>query len=84
LEQRETLGYENLDGSGQSYTVKAARQPQYFGANINPTTYLTTSLSLFLTASVAVNAESDFTVTLTLPSPGQPCCCEYASGVDPV
>ncbi|OQD93665.1 hypothetical protein PENSOL_c031G11361 [Penicillium solitum] len=61
LEQRETLGYENLDGSGQSYTVKAARQPQYFGANINPI-----QVSGEGAVSVTVKSNSAFTSTLAV------------------
>ncbi|KAJ5415469.1 hypothetical protein N7465_004164 [Penicillium sp. CMV-2018d] len=61
LEQRETLGYENLDGSGQSYTVKAARQPQYFGANINPI-----QVSGEGSVSVTVKSNSAFTSTLAV------------------
>lgn len=61
LEQRETLGYENLDGSGQSYTVKAARQPQYFGANINPI-----QVSGEGSVSVTVKSNSVFTSTLAV------------------
>ncbi|CAP80341.1 hypothetical protein EN45_091150 [Penicillium chrysogenum] len=61
LEQRETLGYENLDGSGQSYTVKAARQPQYFGANINPI-----QVSGEGSVTVTVKSDSAFTATLAV------------------
>ncbi|BCS23099.1 uncharacterized protein APUU_31325S [Aspergillus puulaauensis] len=61
LEQRETLAYDNLDGSGESYTVKAARQPQYFGANINPI-----KASGGGSVSVTVKSDKAFTATLAV------------------
>ncbi|KAJ5187089.1 hypothetical protein N7449_010083 [Penicillium cf. viridicatum] len=59
VEQRETLSYENLDGSGQSYTAKAARQPKYFGANINP-------IQVSGEGSVSVTVKSNLAFTSTL------------------
>ncbi|OJJ00823.1 hypothetical protein ASPVEDRAFT_40331 [Aspergillus versicolor CBS 583.65] len=60
LEQRETLSYENLEGSGESYTVVSGRQPQYFGANINPITVSGGSVS------VTVQSDKAFTATLAV------------------
>jgi hypothetical protein len=60
LEQRETLSYENLEGSGESYTVVSSRQPQYFGANINPITVSGGSVS------VTVESDKAFTATLAV------------------
>lgn len=60
LEQRETLSYENLEGSGESYSVVSGRQPQYFGANINPITVSGGSVS------VTVESDKAFTATLAV------------------
>lgn len=61
---RSRLNYANLDGSGSSYKVKAARAPRYMGANIIPlkgsgkiTAKVTSSAGGF-TATLAVRASS--------------------------
>ncbi|MEY4509030.1 MAG: hypothetical protein RLZZ450_1152 [Pseudomonadota bacterium] len=60
---RSRLNYANLDGSGSSYKVKAARAPRYMGANIIPLkgsgkiTAKVTSSAPF-TATLAVRASS--------------------------
>ncbi|RDW87014.1 uncharacterized protein DSM5745_03656 [Aspergillus mulundensis] len=60
LQQRDTLTYGNLESSGSgSYKVKSARQPQYFGANINP-------LTLEGSGSVSVEVSSDAAFTATM------------------
>lgn len=64
LQQRGSIDYANLDSeSGNTWRVKSARQPRYFGANIIP---LTTESGA---ASVEVQVESaggDFTATLAI------------------
>lgn len=60
--QRRDLNYDNVQSSGDgSYTVKAARQPQYMGANILP---LTTSGAG--TVEVTVTSSGTFTATLAV------------------
>ncbi|KAL4922009.1 hypothetical protein BDW62DRAFT_217854 [Aspergillus aurantiobrunneus] len=62
LDQRSTLTYGNLESSGSaSYTVASGRQPQYFGANINPI-----QLSGSGSVSVTVQSDSAFTATLAI------------------
>ncbi|KAL3429157.1 hypothetical protein BDV09DRAFT_190363 [Aspergillus tetrazonus] len=62
LQQRESLTYDNLESSSDgTYTVKSDRQPQYFGANINPLT-----LSGSGSVSVTVSSEAAFTATLAI------------------
>ncbi|KAL4976249.1 hypothetical protein BDW66DRAFT_151196 [Aspergillus desertorum] len=64
LQQRESLAYNNLESSGDgTYTVKSARQPQYFGANINPLT-----LSGSGGVSVTVSSDAPFTATIAIRS----------------
>ncbi|KAL4782629.1 hypothetical protein BJX76DRAFT_369073 [Aspergillus varians] len=59
LEQRDTLSYGNLEGGEGSYTVKSARKPLYFGANINP-------ITISGEGGVAVNVTSGLAFTATL------------------
>ncbi|KAL5049130.1 hypothetical protein BDW71DRAFT_217755 [Aspergillus fruticulosus] len=64
LQQRDSLTYDNLESSGDgAYIVKSARQPQYFGANINPLT-----LSGSGSVSVAVSSDSAFMATIAIRS----------------
>ncbi|KAI9148225.1 hypothetical protein HJFPF1_12052 [Paramyrothecium foliicola] len=58
--QRRQLNYDNVDGSGSSYTVKAGRKPMYMGANIIP---LAASGG---TVSVQVTAQAAYTATLAV------------------
>ncbi|KAL4805380.1 hypothetical protein BDV18DRAFT_161035 [Aspergillus unguis] len=61
LQQRDTLTYDNLETSSSgSYSVKSARQPQYFGSNINPLTVDGESVS------VTVKSEGAFTATIAI------------------
>ncbi|KAH6697561.1 hypothetical protein F5X68DRAFT_197584 [Plectosphaerella plurivora] len=50
LAEQGRLNYDNVDGSGSTYTVKAARRPQYMGANIIPLTATAGTVSVQLTA----------------------------------
>ncbi|KAL4907817.1 hypothetical protein BDW74DRAFT_175600 [Aspergillus multicolor] len=64
LAQRETLTYGNLESSGSgSYKVKTARQPQYFGANINPLTVDGAG-----SVSVEVSSDAAFMATMAIRS----------------
>jgi hypothetical protein len=57
---RGNLNFANLDSTGnQTYRVKAARQPRYFGANINP-------LRGTGQVTVQVMSSSPFTATLAI------------------
>jgi len=58
------INFRNLDGSGSSYKVKAARRPRYMGANINP---LKTSGG---EVSVQVKSSGQFTATLSIKGRG--------------
>ncbi|KAI0017961.1 hypothetical protein F4780DRAFT_795493 [Xylariomycetidae sp. FL0641] len=62
---RGSLNYANLDsvGGGQ-YRVKAARRPQYLGANIVPLTAVAAAVE------VRVQASAPFTATLAVRAPG--------------
>lgn len=54
--QRGQLNYANVDGSGDSFTVKPARKPLYMGANIIPLKATGSSVSVKLTAQAAHTA----------------------------
>jgi hypothetical protein len=62
MEQREALNYANLDSISTSvYAVKAARQPQYMGANIIPLT-----ISVVGTVTAKITATANYTATLSV------------------
>ncbi|MFZ5891402.1 MAG: DUF6055 domain-containing protein [Myxococcota bacterium] len=64
--RRSNLNYANLDSAGnQTYSVKAARKPQYGGANIIPLTG-TGEVSVQVTNLGNGLSESNFTATLAI------------------
>jgi hypothetical protein len=61
------LNFANLDSVGnQTYRVKANRQPQYGGANINPLKMSGSDVSVKVTNSGNGLSESNFTATLSI------------------
>jgi uncharacterized protein DUF6055 len=56
LREQSGLNYDNVDASGSTYTVKAARRPQYMGANIIPLTATAGTVSVELTAAAPYTA----------------------------
>lgn len=56
LRDRARLNYDNVDASGTTYTVKAARRPQYMGANITPLTTTGGTVAVELTAGAGHRA----------------------------
>ena len=56
----------NLDGSGEMYTVKSARKPQYFGANITPLKLSGTDVSVMVKNLGNGQMDSNFTATLAI------------------
>jgi hypothetical protein len=56
----------NLDGSGDTYTVKSARKPQYFGANITPLAVSGGDVSVMVKNLGNGQMDSNFTATLSI------------------
>ena len=64
--QRSSINFSNLDSNGNGrYTVKSARQPRYFGANIIPLKGITAE-----TIGVTVTAGAPYTATLVVKRAG--------------
>jgi hypothetical protein len=55
-----------LDGSGDTYTVKSARKPQYFGANITPLAVSGGDVSVMVKNLGNGQMDSNFTATLSI------------------
>jgi hypothetical protein len=56
----------NLDGSGDMYTVKSARKPQYMGANITPLKVSGGDVSVMVKNLGNGQMDSNFTATLSI------------------
>jgi hypothetical protein len=67
LSSRSSLNYSaNWDGSGDTYTVKAARKPQYGGANITPLKVSGGEVSATIKNLGNGKSESNFTATFSI------------------
>lgn len=78
LERRKGLNYANLDAQNTGvYKVKAARQPQYMGANIIP---LTVSIAGTVTAKIATSGSYTATLSVRNTNTGVTRYIDFVSG----